>query len=764
MKLHVSHAWLQSFFDTTLPEPTVLGAALQRHAFEIEAIEKRNGDTRYEIDITPNRAVDCLSHYGIAKEIAAIYTLPLQKRYFTEPYEFERTEQYIETELCDRYALLRAENCTLKETPPALRAHLEAIGIQCISPLVDLANGAMLEFGQPIHVFDATAIQGAIRVRQAHEGEQLLLIGGETITLTPEDIVIADEGGAIALAGIKGGQTTAVTEQTTALLIEIGTFDAVSVRRSARRLGLSTAAAQRFSQGYPKELISYTTRHVAELFAPHTTLTASSEHRRVQVGTIRTTGVSLNEITTLLGSEWSQQDVADLLSRLAFTHEYSDPRERFLEVARAQVGTPYKWGASVVRDAPKAFDCSSYICYCAAKAGKSIPRMAINQYLSADPVRDPEPGDLVFFGSKDTSLDERTEAIKEAGYPVSPGKTEVSINHVGILESETTILEAEGSSGAGMVKRTPLNSEVHLAQPRRIFDGEKRFIVTIPVERPDIGNEIDLIEELARLRGYDTIAPALQKGEEIPPVEQELAKRMKIAEILRSQGYFEVITTSFAKKGAVTVIHPVAKDRGALREQLRDGLSEAREKGSYHGELLGRSEVVLFEIGTVFSAKGETVHLAITARETLGRAKLSYEALEKKIQSVLPLPGGFKEGVWEVPLEAISLSADEYPPLPTVEKVHYHPPSLYPFVLRDLAVFVPDEEQTAEQTKMVIEKQGGDLLVQVNHFDSFKKGEALSHAFRLVFQSPTETLTDERVTTQMEHITKALEAKGYTIR
>lgn len=403
------------------------------------------------------------------------------------------------------------------------------------------------------------------------------------------------------------------------------------------------------------------------------------------------------------------------------------------------------------------------MCWSAAQAGKSIPRISINQYLSATPVVEPQVGDLVFTHSKDTSVPLHIESQYESGFPVSPGTAKQGINHVGVVIGSDTIVEAVGTTGTNTVAEVPFEKE-RMVYAASLWDGEKRFIVSVPVERPDIRTGTDLIEEIGRILGYNAVpsrSPSPSKDR--PKVDAALAQSFAVIEILQTLGFSEVITYSFSKRGALCVARPVARDKGCLRTDLASGMRQALESNAYAGELLGLSEIRIMEIGAVFTDAGEELHLALGARETLGRPKIALSVLEDEIRRVLPIAGGFTDGVWEVPLNTIALTPEAYRLSLQNKEVRYTPPSLYPFVLRDIAVFVP-EGTAVHETEAILRKHGGLQLRRINLFDTFTKDNRTSYAFRLVFQSDTQTLDDGVVNEQMEKINRALEDLGYTVR
>ena len=548
-----------------------------------------------------------------------------------------------------------------------------------------------------------------------------------------------------------------------------------------RRTGYGSDAALRFSQGFPAELIDYTAHRVAEVFGTHGTITESYDHCQARLLRPRKTGCSVTEVNKLLGTAYTQEEIADVVNRLQFHYEYIDPQEKFVAAAKEQIDKPYTWGASVSRDAPDAFDCSSFVCWCAAQAGKSLPRIAVNQYLYADTAEVfakivPQAGDLVFSVSDNPKAVVRKESEFESGFPVVPGKTEKGVSHVGIALNADSFVNARGTDSENKVAVTRIAKEKNIAFGK-IWDGEKRFVITVPIERPDLQDDNDIIEEIGRILGYDTVPsmpPAAgipqqlktlwQKARNhlLPANDERYTKRLKVIHALQQVGFSEVMTSSFHNKGEVCVAYPVAKDKGCLRSSLRKGMEEALEQNAYNGELLGLGTVCIAEIGSVFTKKGEEVHLALGVRETLGRKKVDTEEREKEIKRVLNMPGKFENGIWEVPLKEVRVRTTAGSER-AITRVRYTPPSKYPFVLRDIAMFVP-AGVTAKKTEEMLRENGGNYLQQINLFDTFEKEGKTSYAFRLVFQSDTETLDDTIVNTQMEHLYTILTQNNCEVR
>jgi phenylalanyl-tRNA synthetase beta chain len=212
----------------------------------------RLDDQQLEVDLTPNRG-DCLSVAGLAREISALtgarYTRMKDKT--TRP----GSRRAIRVKLgspkaCARYAGRAIEAIDPKaETPLWLRERLRRSGMRSIHPVVDITNYVMLELGQPLHAFDLGRLQGPITARFAHSGESLTLLDGKTIQLAPEDPVIADGRGPVALAGIMGGEPTAVSATTTGIFLESAWFRPEVIGVRARHHGLHSESSHRFERG-----------------------------------------------------------------------------------------------------------------------------------------------------------------------------------------------------------------------------------------------------------------------------------------------------------------------------------------------------------------------------------------------------------------------------------------------------------------------------------------------------------------------------------
>lgn len=211
-------------------------------------------ETVLELEITPNRP-DCLSLLGLAREVAALYGLPLRLPETTlaesgRPVAERTRVEVRDPERCPRYTARVLEGVTIGPAPAWMRRRLELAGVRAINNVVDITNYVMLESGQPLHAFDQALLQeGRIVVRRAQPGDVLATLDGVPRPLTPEMLVIADAARPVALAGIMGGAGSEIRDQTTTVLLESACFQPQGIRATSRRLGLATESSYRFERG-----------------------------------------------------------------------------------------------------------------------------------------------------------------------------------------------------------------------------------------------------------------------------------------------------------------------------------------------------------------------------------------------------------------------------------------------------------------------------------------------------------------------------------
>lgn len=261
------------------------------------------------------------------------------------------------------------------------------------------------------------------------------------------------------------------------------------------------------------------------------------------------------------------------------------------------------------------------------------------------------------------------------------------------------------------------------------------FIVEVPFERLDISIPEDLVEEVGRIVGLDTIPstplPAPERAPEINPM---FAAAEAARERLAAEGYSEVLTSVFADKGERVVANKADGVRPYLRESLVPGLTDALAKNKPNKDLLGLKEVKLFEIGSVWKDGKETIVLGTITE---------------------------KQPATEVPLEPIA--ADHYDSLPLSTTERFVPFSKYPYIVRDIAIWVPAATD-AEALRADIQNEAGELCAKSYPFDTFQKDGRTSLAFRLIFQSFERTLTEAEANSAMERVSAAMRERGFEIR
>jgi phenylalanyl-tRNA synthetase beta chain len=250
--------WLRSFLpvldvdDDKLAEDLTLRGIAVEGVFEMNDAAGNSDGALFDMDITTNR-VDAMNHYGVAREVATIYNVPLHGMDVKLPTATPTAEPFpvrIEaTDLCGRFAARVLRGVTIAPTEGRIAHYFEELGQKRISNAVDVTNFVLLGMGQPTHAFDLDKLEGGIVVRRAHAGESLKLLDGTTRTLYAEDLVVADEVKALALAGVMGGYDSMITAETKNILVEAAWFEPATIRASSRRHLIHTDASHRFERG-----------------------------------------------------------------------------------------------------------------------------------------------------------------------------------------------------------------------------------------------------------------------------------------------------------------------------------------------------------------------------------------------------------------------------------------------------------------------------------------------------------------------------------
>lgn len=257
--MKLSLEWLRDYVDlpADLPVATLMHD-LTMTTVEVESATAVDGDTVFEIDnkSLTNRP-DLWGHYGIARELAAIYKLPL-KPLAPPGGVFRTTEAQLVGSLdpqCRRFTASRIRHVRSTESPAWLRARLARLGQNSFNLWVDLTNYVMLDTGQPLHAYDAHKLALPLGTRMARKGERTTLLNGEEYEFAEDTLAIVDARGIVGVAGVMGGLDSAVTASTTEIVLECANFDALTIRRASRHLNLRTDASSRFEKAIDTQRI-----------------------------------------------------------------------------------------------------------------------------------------------------------------------------------------------------------------------------------------------------------------------------------------------------------------------------------------------------------------------------------------------------------------------------------------------------------------------------------------------------------------------------
>jgi len=229
-------------------------------------------DFVYDISITPNRP-DCLSHIGIARELAVAFGLKLKKPEIKVVESDKKVTDYASVEIidplnCPRYTARVVLNVKVEPSPKWLQNYLQSVGLRPINNIVDITNFVLYEIGHPLHAFDYDKLAGhKIIVKCAEDGEVFITLDGKARTLRKDTLMICDAQKPVAIAGVMGGANSQITEETRNVLIESAYFNPISIRRTSKYLGLSTDASYRFERGADPEAVIWALNRAAQLMA-----------------------------------------------------------------------------------------------------------------------------------------------------------------------------------------------------------------------------------------------------------------------------------------------------------------------------------------------------------------------------------------------------------------------------------------------------------------------------------------------------------------
>jgi len=282
-------------------------------------------DSSIDVDLTPNRA-DCFSVMGIARDVHAISNAPFAVP-FTETSPAGDKPCSVDIQIADSNACPKYLGCVVTgfdaqaTTPLWMKQRLERSGLRPLSLVVDITNYVLLEMGQPMHAFDLAKLQGAVQIRYANEGEKLTTLDEKEIVLASDTLVIADDSGAIALAGVMGGLSTSVTDETSEIFFECAHFSRLSIVGKARKYGLHTDSSMRFERGVDPQLPERALNRALALFTEIAGGEVSSVKSIIDEASLpkaQTIELRKATISDRLGVEIDDSVVEEIFERLQF--------------------------------------------------------------------------------------------------------------------------------------------------------------------------------------------------------------------------------------------------------------------------------------------------------------------------------------------------------------------------------------------------------------------------------------------------------------
>jgi phenylalanyl-tRNA synthetase beta chain len=320
--MKLSSHWIRDFVDLRVDDRR-LAEDLTNVGISVEGITGTGTDTVFEAEIGTNRP-DAMNHYGVAREAAAIYDLPLKS---IEPKlpsakgdaSFPITVEA--PELCPRFSARIIRSTSIKASPKNIAHRMQLLDQRRISNAVDATNYVLWEIGKPTHVFDMDLLEGGrIIVRKAKDGERLKTLDGVERKLTSEDLVVADAKKPVGLAGVMGGYDTMITDTTRNIVIESAWWDPITIRKASRRHALHTDASHRFERGADFESTVLSCNRVAELI-----LESGGGHLQGEVIDVVSKKMDqapvvlrVSEVQRILGGHLDAGEIFRLLKKLGF--------------------------------------------------------------------------------------------------------------------------------------------------------------------------------------------------------------------------------------------------------------------------------------------------------------------------------------------------------------------------------------------------------------------------------------------------------------
>jgi len=696
-----SYNWLQSFFRKKLPKPEKLAELLTMKAFEVEEIKKINRDWVLDIDVLPNRAGDCFSHLGVAREISAILDLKLQTSFPDLKAKEDKNlkaKDFISIDVksqkdCPRYTARVISDVKVGSSPEWIKTRLKVCGLRPINNVVDIANYVMLETGQPLHAFDGKKLEGGkIIVRFAKNREKIITldeekpstraklgagpvphrneVSGAGYDLDENVLVIADAKKPVAVAGIKGGKIPEIDKKTKIVVLESANFRPRTIRKSSKKLGLKTDASLRFEHGIDPNLTKVAINRAADLI------------QRISGGKIlqglidfypkkvfsKRIKLDLDYVERLLGVKISRKEILGILKRLKFKITETPALLKTKGIIMVEVPTA-RLDISIPEDLIE-------------EIGRIYGYQKIPSLFPTAVLIPPKRNLDIFW--EDTAK----SVLKGAGF------TEV-YNYSFIGEKET-----------------------------KLFNYKKSKIITVE-------NPVSLEQKYLR----PSLIPNLLKNIKENFKYSDEIKIFELGEIFALQK--SKITQKYMLSGAISG-DSFYQAKGAV-DLLLNKLGISNIWYNSYRPTPEQSEISIWQ-------PKKCAEIKVNRREIGFLGEISSKILDE-----LKL-NHFKIVVFDIDFEKLKAL--------TSEKQEFKPISPFPAAIRDLAILVP-REILVQEVLNKIEVAGRDLIRDVDLFDIYE-GENLPEgkknlAFHIVYQSETRTLSSKEIEKTHQKIINVLE-------
>lgn len=317
--MRVPFEWLKEFIDIAV-SPEGVAERLTMIGLEVEAAERLGDDIVFEVNVTPNRP-DCLSIFGIARELSATLNIPLK----SPGYEIKEEDsdadfkiEILDEGLCHRYAGRVIKDVKVSHSPEWLKNRIGKCGIRSINNIVDITNYVLLEFGHPLHAFDLDTLSDkTIRVGVAGEGNEIVTLDGIERKLPADALLIWDAKNPVAIAGIMGGVETEVTDSTNDIFLESAYFEPTSIRRTSKALGIRSESSYRFERGADIEFLSKALDRAASLMQQ---IAGGRIYKKIDVYPKRfvpgSIDVRYDKVNRVLGTNISHEEMINMIKRL----------------------------------------------------------------------------------------------------------------------------------------------------------------------------------------------------------------------------------------------------------------------------------------------------------------------------------------------------------------------------------------------------------------------------------------------------------------